>query len=181
MNEHKCIIYFETNYPSWTLIQCLCSNIYTDSCIGALRFPDNFLLGLADAAETGLSQFDKAVCTQPNQPVSQIIKANESEITRTISIVCKTLEKHGSEQSGIMAPFAVLPKESPGCLNMFIRNRFNVLSWNGANCLLEELAALAFFSCVPGLCMIHHCHYLVASCMAVIPSHFWCAFLNQWW
>ena len=90
------------------------------------------LLGLPDAAETGLSQFDKTVRTQPIQSFSQIIKANESGTTRTIRTVCKTFEKHGSEQAGIMAPFAVFLKESPVRLTMFRGNRFNVLFWNGA-------------------------------------------------
>ena len=100
--------------------------------LNKLRCSLHFLLGLADAAEIGLSQFDKTVRTQPIQSFSRIIKANESGTTRTIRTVCKTFEKHGSEQSGIMAPFAVFLKESPVRLTMFRGNRFNVLFWNGA-------------------------------------------------
>ena len=68
----------------------------------------------------------------------RIVSPNESNVTRTIRTVCKAFEKHGSEQAGVMAPFAIHLKDSAVKLASFHGNRFNVLFWNGA-CVIHHL------------------------------------------
>ena len=70
--------------------------IYTS--INKLRCNLHFLLGLADAAEKGLNEYDKIV--QNNGAIGskvRIQKHGESGPTRTIRTVCKAFQKHGSE------------------------------------------------------------------------------------
>ena len=100
--------------------------------LNKLRCNLHFLLGLADAAEKGLKDYEGVARSGPVQSSVRIIQSSESGVTRTVRTVCKAFEKHGSEQSGVMAPFAVYLKDSTVKLTSFRGNRFNVLFWNGA-------------------------------------------------
>ena len=65
--------------------------------ITKLRCNLNVLLGLADAAEKGLNEYDKIV--QNNGAIGskvRIQKHGESGPTRTIRTICKAFQKHGS-------------------------------------------------------------------------------------
>ena len=69
---------------------------------------EHFLLGLADATEKGLNEYDKIF--QNDGVISlkvRIQKHDESGPTRTIRTVCKAFQKHGSEQAGVMSHFVV--------------------------------------------------------------------------
>ena len=95
--------------------------------INRLRCSLHFLLGLADAAEKGLLEYDKIVRNGPLVSNCRISKSGESNTTRTIRTICKAFQKHGFEQAGAMAPFAIHLRESPVKLTTFRGNRFNVL------------------------------------------------------
>ena len=73
--------------------------------INRLRYSLHFFLGLADAAEKGLLEYGKIVRNGPL--VSNCRISGESNTTRTIRTICKAFQKHGSEQAGAMAPFAI--------------------------------------------------------------------------
>ena len=73
--------------------------------INRLRYSLHFFLGLADAAEKGLLEYDKIIRNGPL--VSNCRISGESNTTRTIRTICKAFQKHGSEQAGAMAPFGI--------------------------------------------------------------------------
>ena len=75
--------------------------------INRLRCSLYFLLGLADAGEKGLLGYDKIVQNGPVVSNCRISKSGESNTTRAIRAVCKAFQKHGPEQEGAMAPFAI--------------------------------------------------------------------------
>ena len=100
-------------------------NIFTS--INRLRCSLNFLLGLADAAEKGLLEYDKIVRNGPLLSNCRISHSGEWNTTRTIRTICKAFQKHGSEQAGAMAPFGIHLWISPVKLTTFHGNRFNVL------------------------------------------------------
>ena len=113
--------------------------------LNKLRCNLHFLLGLADASENGLKSFEKAVRSEPISSFNRIISFSESGILRTIRTVCKTFQKHGSEQSGVMSPFAIFLRENPVRLTKFKGNRFNVVFWNAACVYFHHNHFMEFF------------------------------------
>ena len=113
--------------------------------INRLRCSLHFLLGLADAAEKGLLEYDKIVRNGPLVSNCRIVKSGESNTTRTIRTICKAFQKHGSEQAGAMAPFAIHLRNSPVKLTTFRGNRFNVLFWNAACVIYHQQHFNSFF------------------------------------
>ena len=75
--------------------------------INRLRCSLHFLLGLANAAEKGLLEYDKIVRNGPLVSNCRIAKSGESNMTRKIRTICKPFQKDGSEQAGGMAEFAI--------------------------------------------------------------------------
>ena len=100
--------------------------------INRLRCSLHVLLDLADAAEKGLLEYDKIVGNGILVSNCRISKSGESSITRTIRTISKAFQKHGSEQTGAMAPFAIHLRNSRVRLTSFCGNRFNALLWNAA-------------------------------------------------
>ena len=66
--------------------------------INRLRCSLHFLLGLPDAAEKGMLEYDKIVQNWPVFSNCRISKSGESNTARTIRTVCKAFQKHGSEK-----------------------------------------------------------------------------------
>ena len=75
--------------------------------VNRLRCSLHFLLGMVDAAEKWLLEYDKIVQNGPVVSNCRISKSGESNTTRAIRAVCKAFQKHGPEQEGAMAPFAI--------------------------------------------------------------------------
>ena len=89
-------------------------------------------MGLADASEKELLEYNKIVQNGPVVSNCTISKSGESNTTWTIRTVCKAFQKHGSEQTGDTVPFAIHLKNSPVKLISFRSNRFHVLFLNAA-------------------------------------------------
>ena len=103
------------------------------------------MLGLADAAEKRLLEYDKFVQNASVVSNCRISKSGESNTTRTIRIVCKAFQEYGSEQAGGTAPFAIHLRNSPVKLTSFRGNRFNVLFWNAACVTYHQQHFSSFF------------------------------------
>ena len=113
--------------------------------IDRLRCSLHFLLGLAEAAEKGLLEYDKIVRNEPLVSNCKISKSAESNTTRTIRTICKAFQKHGSEQTGAMAPFAIYLRNSLVKPTGFRGNRFDVLFWNTACVIFHQQHFNSFF------------------------------------
>ena len=86
----------------------------------------------ADAAEKRLLESDKIIENRSVVSNCRISKSGQSNTTRTIRTVCKAFQKHGSKQSGAMAPFSIHLRNSPVKLTSFCGNSFKVLFRNAA-------------------------------------------------
>ena len=75
----------------------------------------------------------------------RISKPGESNTTQTIRRTCKAFQKHGSEQAGAMAPFAIHLRNLPVKLTTFSGNRFIVLFWNAACVIYHQQHFSSFF------------------------------------
>ena len=103
------------------------------------------MLGLADAAEKGLLEYDKIVRNGPLRSNCRISQSGEWNTTRTIRTIYKAFQKHGSEQAGAMAPFGIHLWISPVKLRTFHGNSFNVLFWNAACVIYHQQHFNSFF------------------------------------
>ena len=92
----------------------------------------HFLIGLATEANKALIEFEEVACKEMKKSFNILPSQSESGAVRTIRTVCKTFQKHGSEEAGVMANFAVFLKDMKCHLASFRGNRFNIVFWNGA-------------------------------------------------
>ncbi|KAJ8017739.1 hypothetical protein HOLleu_44637 [Holothuria leucospilota] len=88
----------------------------------------------------------------PFKPGSRFVKEGESGSVRLVRTVCKSFERHGSEEAGVMTNFAAFLNEinSQSKLISFKGNRFNVLFWNGAATYYHKSNFESFF-CIHGV------------------------------
>ena len=89
--------------------------------INRLRCSLHFLLGLAHAAKKRLLEYDKIVRNGTLVSNCGIAKSGESNTTQTIRTICNAFQKHGLEQAGAMAPFAIHLRNSPVKVTIFTR------------------------------------------------------------
>ena len=96
----------------------------------------NFLVGLADQAETCLKVWENIIFKEQN--VGSLLHGGysngESGALRLIRTVCKSVQHRGCEKSGRMVTFEIFMEERNITrlpIYQFLGNRFNILFLNG--------------------------------------------------
>ena len=87
----------------------------------------------------------KRECLKPLIFNRRISKSGKSNTIRTIRTICKAFQKHGPEQAGAMALFAIHLRNSPIKLTTFRDKMFNVFFWNAACVVYHQQHFNIFF------------------------------------